>query len=85
MFIPASAPGLTSTLVVLLGNLLADPRFDIGRIVHVFVVGQDLDVLNNNVLDRGVLQVLAETPYRNAIPSVDGDLSKVSMHTCPAL
>jgi hypothetical protein len=51
------------------------PRFDIGGIVHVFVVGNDVGVFDNDVDDGRVFEILTQAADCNAIATMTSDLN----------
>ena len=57
---------------------MSNPGLDICPIFHVIVVDQDVGVSDKNIDYGGVLEVLSETAYCNAISAVAGDLDSVS-------
>jgi hypothetical protein len=71
---PSATAGKTSALVRGLRNQGADPGFDVCRIGHVIVVGEDLGVFYEHVGDGAVFEVLAKTAYCDAVSAVAGYL-----------
>jgi len=50
-YLPPASTRKPSTLVECLLRLLANPRLDVGRVVHVVVVGDDFDIFDYDVDD----------------------------------
>lgn len=50
----------------------ANPGLDVGRVVHVFVVSEDIDISYHDVFDGGVFKVLAQASYRDPVTAVAG-------------
>ena len=75
--VPSSAARQTGTLIARLRCLLAYPRLDVRRVVHVLVVSQDLDVFDDDIDNRRVFLVLAQTSDGDAVSAVDRHLRGV--------
>lgn len=76
---PASAAGETRALVGALRDERADPRLDVRAVVHVLVVPDDFDLVDDDVGHARVLEVLAQTADGNPIAPVTGDVAYVDV------
>lgn len=68
--VPAATAGKTGALVGGLRNLRSNPRLDVCAVVHVLIVPDDFDVVEEDVGHAAVVEVLAKT--------ADGDTIAVS-------
>lgn len=77
--LPATTVWQSSRLIGALRCLTAYPGLDICRVMHVFIVCQDIDILHKNVDNRRVLEILSKTTNGDSVPPVACQLSLESV------
>lgn len=77
-YLPSASSGLVTTFVRILVYKLSDPCLDIGPLLHIIIVRDDIGVFDGDVGHRRVLEILAQTSNGDAVAPVDGHLGKYS-------
>lgn len=76
---PSTATRLVAALVT--RSIDRDPRpgLDVGAVVHVLVAADDIDVIDDEVLDAGVFEVLADGAQGDAVAAVALDVASLDV------